>query len=210
MYSSINIFYSETTEQGYLISIIYLSFTIIPLILLASALGSKTKVHQDNDNIILIGVAIVVCFLLCAVFLGNDLININLSCEPLYSQPGYTEITRVYISRTYDLFITSNAPLIYEIHIQNMPAAMNSFLDLNGHPAIQILYHHYLTLFEMLMQLDISFTNKMGAPETPGDELELNKLKTVLNLIYKIHAILTYYVPSFPALDLPYFAWLED
>ena len=159
-------------------------------------------VKNDSDISVIIGLALVVCFLLSVAFLGNDLVLIKLGSEPLFSEPGYMEIYRVYLSKTYDLYMISNTLPGYIIDVRNMPAATYPFSDINQHPALMILSHHLVDLFNMLAQLDISFENRMQAPETPRDELEINKLKAVLNLIYKIQAILIYYVPTLPRLDL--------
>lgn len=189
-------------------STIYISifFLLLILIFLGLAMGRGTPVKPDYDTVVYVGIALVVCFLLSAAFLGNDLIIIRLSCEPLYSEPGYMEILRVFFSSTYDLHIISTTVPYNHIEIPNMPAALLSFSDANGHPALQLLVFEFAKLYDMLVQLDISFHNRMVAPETYRDELELNKLKTVLNHIYKIQAILIYYIPSFPGLDLAQFA----
>lgn len=176
------------------------------LIFLAMAMGQGTKTKTDYDNIVTIGIAFAVFFLLTAAFSARDVVVIILGSEPLYSEPGFTEILRVFFSRTYDLHIISTIIPDTHIIIPNMPGAFHSFTDATGHPALQQLVYNFLDLHHMLVQLDISFHNRMGAPETYRDELELNKLKAVLNLIYKIQAIIIYYIPSFPGLDLAEFA----
>ena len=188
------------------------SLIIVLIVLIFASLDSKTKTKTLTyfDQAAMIALALFVGVLVAILFSGRPLIDIELSCEPLINSPGFSEKSRVFFTHSYHLFIRSISDPNLTIHIPDMPSPLFTFLNISDNLALDVLYRNLEILYNMLDQVNISFELRMNADPSFRDELEINKLKTILNLIFKIEAILKHYVPSFEGRDLSEHEWMYD